>query len=58
MTLLRPRDGRLIGGVCAAVARSLGMDAVLVRGLWSATVLLGGLGLLAYLVCWIVIPEE
>ena len=55
---LRPRDGRVIGGVCGAFARYFNVDVVLVRIIWLMMVLLFGTGVLAYLVCWIVIPEE
>ena len=56
--LLRPRDGAMIGGVCAAFARYFGIDATLVRILWVLLVLAVGTGLLAYVVCWILIPLE
>lgn len=56
--LLRPKDGAVIGGVCAAFARYFGIDATIVRLLWVLAVCLGGTGLLAYVVCWIVIPRE
>lgn len=54
---LRPRDGRVLAGVCAATARQFKVDAVLVRAL---AVLLGllGVGVLIYLALWIVLPEE
>lgn len=55
---LRPRDGRVIAGVCGAFARYFNVDVVLVRIIWVMLVLLFGTGVLAYLVCWIVIPEE
>jgi phage shock protein PspC (stress-responsive transcriptional regulator) len=56
-TLLRPRDGRVIAGVCAAFARHLKVDAVLLRG---AAIVLGllGIGIVAYLVLWILVAEE
>ena len=56
--LLRPRDGRMAGGVCAAFARYFGIDATLIRLVWVLLVLLAGTGILAYVICWIVIPEE
>ena len=56
--LMRPRHNRMIGGVCAAFALHYGWDLNLVRIL---TVLIaffsGGLGLVAYLVAWVIIPE-
>jgi phage shock protein C len=56
--LLRPRDGIMIGGVCAAFARFFGVDVTLVRIGWVVLVLLLGTGILAYLICWVVIPQE
>jgi len=56
--LLRPQDGRMIAGVCAGFARHFGLDATLVRILWVLITCLGGAGIIAYLICWIIIPEE
>lgn len=56
--LLRPRYDRKIAGVCAAFARAYGWDLTLVRLVLVALVLFGGGGLLAYVICWIVIPED
>ncbi len=55
--LRRPRE-RMIAGVCSAFARSFGLDVTLIRLAWVLSVLLAGTGLLAYVICWIVIPEE
>lgn len=56
--LTRPRDDRVIAGVCGGVGRYFGVDPVLVRVATVVFVLLAGTGLLAYLIAWIVIPEE
>jgi phage shock protein PspC (stress-responsive transcriptional regulator) len=56
--LTRPLDGRMLGGVCAGIGRYFGVDATLIRLAWVLLVCLGGTGVLAYVVCWIVIPEE
>ena len=57
--LRRPRQGRVLGGVALAFAKYLDVDVVLVRLLWVMLLLPGGLpGLIPYLVCWLVIPEE
>ncbi|MGI4980459.1 MAG: PspC domain-containing protein [Janthinobacterium lividum] len=56
--LLRPRFDRKIAGVCAAFARAYGWDLTLVRLALVALVVFGGTGLLAYVLCWIVIPED
>jgi phage shock protein C len=57
--LVRPRAGRMIAGVCQGLANSYSWDVTWVRVI---TVLLavfgGGVGLIAYLVFWVVMPEE
>jgi phage shock protein C len=57
--LVRPRDGRMLAGVCAGVAEYFGLDVTLVRVIWAVvSVITGGAGVLAYLVAWIIIPGE
>lgn len=57
--LVRPRAGRMIAGVCQGLANAYAWDVVWVRVI---TVLLavfgGGSGLIAYVIFWIVMPEE
>lgn len=57
-TLTRPHEGRMIGGVCAGVARSIDADVTLVRLVTAALVLFAGAGPLIYLVAWAIIPNE
>ncbi len=57
--LRRTRDGRMLAGVCAGVADYFGLDVTLVRVIWAVvSVITGGAGVLAYLVAWIIIPDE
>ena len=56
--IVRPREGRKIAGVCQALANFFGLDVSIIRSVWLLAVLLAGTGFLAYLVCWLVIPEE
>jgi phage shock protein C len=56
--LLRPRDGKMIAGVCAAIGRYFGIDVTLIRVVWVLAVCLAGTGILAYLICWVLIPKE
>lgn len=56
--IMRPREGRKIAGVCQALANFFGLDVSIIRIVWLLAVLLAGTGLLAYLICWLVIPEE
>ena len=57
--LSRPREDRKIAGVCAGLARYFGVDVTLVRILTVAlTIWPCGLGAVAYVVCWIVMPND
>lgn len=57
--LERAREGRKVAGVCMGFARYLDVDVTLVRVVWLALALVsGGLGLIGYIVAWIVMPEE
>ena len=57
--LVRPRQDRMVGGVCAGVAAYLGVDVTLVRVLTVVGTVLGfGSILVVYLVLWAVLPVE
>src|ERR1700685_895245 len=56
--LVLPRADRKIAGVCAGFAEYFDLDVILVRLVWLFVVLVGGTGLLAYVIAWIVMPEE
>jgi phage shock protein PspC (stress-responsive transcriptional regulator) len=55
--LVRPRR-RVIGGVCAALARRFGVSPTLVRVLFVASCLLPGPQVLLYAALWIIFPSE
>jgi len=56
--LYRRREGRVVAGVCAGLAAYFGIDPTLVRLAFAVVTVFGGIGILVYLVAWIVIPEE
>jgi len=56
--LYRLREGRVVAGVCAGLAAYFGIDPTLVRLAFAVVTVFGGIGILLYLVAWIVIPEE
>ena len=55
--IVRSINDRKIAGVCAGVAEYFDLDATLVRLLWLLLLIFAGVGGLAYIVCWIVLPE-
>ena len=56
--LTRPRDDRFIAGVCSGLARRFGLSSGMVRLLFLLSCLLPGPQFIAYLVLWIVVPNE
>jgi phage shock protein C len=57
--LYRSRDEKMIGGVCGGLAQYLDVDPTLIRVLWVVVTVMGaGTGLLAYLILWVLIPQE
>lgn len=55
--LTRSRRDRKIAGVCGGIAEYLNVDATLIR-LLAVIALFCGAGFIAYIVAWIVVPEE
>jgi phage shock protein C len=57
--LIRPRVGRKVAGVCLGFSEYFDLDVSLVRVVWLLTALFtGGAGLIAYIIAWIVMPNE
>ena len=55
--MYRDPDHRIIGGVCAGMGAYWDIDPIVIRVLFAALVLAGGLGALIYLILYIVLPE-
>jgi phage shock protein PspC (stress-responsive transcriptional regulator) len=56
--LLRDPDRKMIAGVCTGLGRHLDMDPVVFRILFAVLTFFGGLGILAYAACWLLIPAS
>ena len=56
--LTRDPERGIVAGVCVGLGEYFGTDAVLVRLGFVLALLLNGLGVIAYIVCWIVIPRR
>jgi phage shock protein PspC (stress-responsive transcriptional regulator) len=56
--LSRPRDDRFIAGVCSGLARRFGMSSGVMRLLFLLSCLLPGPQVVAYLVLWVMMPNE
>ena len=57
-TLYRSRDDRMLAGVCGGIGGYFAVDPTLVRLAFVLMAAFTGVGVLAYIVLWIVVPEE
>jgi phage shock protein PspC (stress-responsive transcriptional regulator) len=57
--LIRPRQGRILGGVCAGLARRFGIGPWTMRILFIVTlIVIPGSQILIYPILWILMPSE
>jgi phage shock protein PspC (stress-responsive transcriptional regulator) len=56
--LVRPRRGRVVAGVCAALAQRFDMKPWQVRLLFVLSCLLPGPQILLYIALWLILPSE
>ncbi len=57
--LVRPRDGRVLGGVCAGLGRRFGLDPWAARLLFVLILfVIPGSQILIYPILWILMPSE
>lgn len=56
--LVRPTEGRIIGGVCAGLARRFGTTPTRVRIIAVLSCLLPGPQVLIYIALWLIMPSE
>ena len=56
--LYRSKKERMIAGVCGGIAEYFNLDPTLIRLIWIAFTFAGGAGLLAYMIAWIIVPEN
>lgn len=57
LRLTRSRSDRKLAGVCGGLGAYTGVDPVVFRVVIAVSALLGGVGLVAYVLAWIVVPE-
>jgi len=56
--LYRSLSDRYIAGVCGGIAEYFSIDANLVRIVWAISAFMGGIGIVAYIAAWIIVPES
>jgi len=55
--LYRSMKNKILGGVCGGIAEYYNMDPTIIRLLWVFFSLMFGVGILAYLIAWIIVPR-
>ena len=56
--LRRSAEQRMLTGVCGGIGQFVGIDANIVRLAFAVFTLLGGSGILLYIIAWVIMPEE
>lgn len=56
--LYKSNQNKMIGGVCGGIAEYFGIDPTVVRLIWALFSLMGGSGILAYIIAAIIIPRS
>ncbi|MCD6087910.1 MAG: PspC domain-containing protein [Candidatus Hydrothermae bacterium] len=56
--LRRSKKDRMIGGVCGGLGEYFHIDPVIIRLIFVLLLFANGIGLLAYILFWIIVPEE
>lgn len=56
--LFRSKSDRILGGVCGGIAEAYNVDPTLVRLLWVLLSFVWGVGILLYIIAWIIMPVK
>jgi len=57
-SLARSKTDRVIAGVCGGLGEYFDVDPVIIRLIFVVITVLGGAGILAYIIMWIIVPES
>ena len=56
--LYRSETDKKLAGVCGGIAEYFNIDSTIVRLIWGLTFLCAGTGVLAYIICAIIMPDR
>ena len=56
--LYKSNQNKMLDGVCGGIAEYFGIDPTVVRQIWALISLMGGCGILAYIIAAIIIPRN
>lgn len=55
--LYRDEENNILGGVCSGIANYFGIDPLIIRIIFAATIIFGGFGTIIYILLWIIVPK-
>lgn len=59
MKKLYRSNNKIIAGVCGGLGDYLNLDPTIIRIIWVlVTIFSLGLGIIAYIICWLIIPQK
>ena len=58
MKLVKSRTNKMLTGVCGGIGELLGIDPTIIRLIWAALSLVGGTGIILYIIAAVIIPED
>ena len=56
--LYKIEEGKIIDGVCGGIAEYLNLDPTVIRVIWAIVSAFGGMGIIAYIACAIIMPRK
>ncbi len=56
--LYRVLEGKMISGVCTGLAEYFNMDVTIIRLIFAVVSMMGGSGILLYIICALIIPVK
>ena len=56
--LYRSNQNRMLAGVCGGIAEYFNIDPTVIRIAWAILSLVGALGIMAYVICLVLMPEN
>ncbi len=56
--LYKSQTDKMLAGVCGGIAEYLNVDSTVIRLLWLLVILLGGSGIILYILAWAIIPSN
>ena len=56
--LYRSSTNKMLAGVCGGIGEYANIDPTVIRVIWAVVACCGGVGLLAYIICALIMPEN